>query len=41
MNPNNCFKIIDAVIFILLLNENDFKYLKEKGSLLANLYDFN
>ena len=35
MNPINCYKIVDTICFILLLDESSVKKLHEKENILA------
>lgn len=34
-NPINCYKVFDAITFILLLEKEDFEALKAKDSKIA------
>ena len=39
MNPLNCYKILDAITFLLMLNEIDLKILEKKAHPLTDLFD--
>ena len=39
MNYKNCFKIIDTILFLMMLNQEDFKLLRENKNILAEFYE--